>query len=275
MWKNYSESFKRSLLIILAYGLAFGIGYLTRLFNPFIHIPFYISEQEKIVYYHLNLKDILDLLFIGPLFTILSFLLLKRILDELKLQGLTENKIIFFYILFLTAIVLYNYGNIIHVTMNRLNSQFTDEQKTEDLYYQVYYLDEFIGHHFITVGFFIIFFEICWLHLLDLKINSNKEEYLMNKREIVWNYLFGIAFGIITASAYLEGQCAFLFLILNPIFCVILILFSKKYNIKIEKNSLLVMFILMTIVFTIVVLIWAGITGIKPYYPYFYQNSEL
>ncbi|MHA1149429.1 MAG: hypothetical protein ACTSR8_14425 [Promethearchaeota archaeon] len=277
-WKNYSESFKRSFLIILAYGLAFGLGYSTKLFNPEIAMPFYISEQEKIVYYHLKLKDVLDLVFIGPIFTILSFLLVKRLLDELRKQGISENKILFYYALFLTAIVLYNYGNIIHVTMNRLNARVKDDYNTDELYYEIYYLDEMIGHHFLTIGFFIVFAEVCYLHNLSLRNAKAREmnnDFLLKKGEELWNYVFGFGLGIATALAYLEGQCAFLFLILNPIVCLILVIHSYKSSKLIKENSLLMIFIIMTIVFTFTVLIWAVGTGIKPYYPYFYQNSEL
>ncbi|TFG11242.1 MAG: hypothetical protein EU535_07470 [Promethearchaeota archaeon] len=273
--KNYSESFKRSLLIIFAYGIAFGLGYLTRIFNPYFAIPFYISEQEKITYYYLNLKDVLDLLFIGPIFTLFSFILLKRILDDLRIKGLSENKILVYYALFLIAIVLYNYGNMIHVTMNRLNSQVIDKYNTEDFYYQIYYLDEMIGHHFITIGFFIVLTEVCLLHTSSLMKAKTNSEFLLKNREPFWNYIFGLGLGIATAFAYLEGQCAFLFLILNPIICLILVMCSYKTSGLIKKNSLLMIFIIMTIVFAIIVLIWAGVTGIKPYYPYFYQNSEL
>ena len=154
-WKNCSESFKRSFLVVIAYGLAFGLGYLTRLYNPNINIPFYISEQEKIVYYHLKLKDLLDLLFIGPIFTVTAFILLKRILDQLKPQSLSENKIIIFYALFLLAAVLYNYGNAIHVTMNRLNAQIVDEHNSEDFYYQVYYEDNMMSNSFYYMVHFL------------------------------------------------------------------------------------------------------------------------
>ena len=276
-WKKSSDSFKHSFLIIIAYGVAFGIGYLTRLYNPPIHVYYYLSEHDKIVGYQLNLKDVLDLVFIGPIFTIFSFFLLRRILTHLSENGHTEHKVIFAYVVFLIAIVLFNYGNIIHVTMNRLNSQIRDEYGTEQVYYSVYYLDEIIGHHFLTIGFFIIFVENCALHTLNLSksLDSGDPKILMNPTEKKWNYVFGSLLGAITAFAYLEGQSAFLFLILNPIFSGLLIIYSLKKKIKIQENSLLMLFLLMTVVFSVVTILWGILFGIKPYYPYFYQNSEL
>ena len=134
-WQEYSESFKRTFLVILSYSLAFGLGYIALLFNPNIFLTYYISEQEKFVSYSINLKDLLDLLFIGPIFTILSFLLLKRILDDLKAQGVPDGIITLCYVIFLIAIVMYNYGNAVHVTMSRLNHQIEEVYGSEQVYY--------------------------------------------------------------------------------------------------------------------------------------------
>ena len=75
------------------YGVAFGLGYLTRLGNPDLTFSFYVSEQEIYAQYQLNLKDILDLIIIGPFFTVISFFLVKRILDDLKKYEMPEKRI--------------------------------------------------------------------------------------------------------------------------------------------------------------------------------------
>lgn len=276
-WKKQSDSFKHSFLIIIAYGISFGLGYLTRLSNPPIEITFYISEQTKWVTYQLSLKDLLDLVFIGPIFTIFTFILIRRILNKFRERGISENKIVFAYIIYLLAIVLFNYGNITHVTMNRLNSQVIAEYSTTDFYYAIYYLDEFIGHHLITLGFFIIFVENCLLHTFNLGegLKSSNMEPKLTRKEQNINYIFGIGLGIATSFAYLEGQCAFLFLLLNPIVAAILIVISKKQGISLKKNSLVILFLIMTVVFSIIVILWGFIYGFKPYYPYFYQRSEI
>ena len=38
---------------------------------------------------------------------------------------------------------------------------------------------------------------------------------------------------------------------------------------------MVMIFILMTIAFSITILLWGVFTGIKPFYPYFYQATEL
>lgn len=276
--KKNSESFRRSFLLVMAYGLAFGLGYIFRWGQVIVN--YYISEQKKFVSYQMNMKDLMDLLFIGPIFTILSFLVVKRILDSLPTPNFSENKKQLCYIIFLIAIVCYNYGNMIHVTMNRLNSQIIEEYNTEDFYYSVYFLDEIVGHLLITIGFFVVFVELCFLHTLDLKFKKQLSQeafakLLMTKQEVRWNFIFSVGLGIVSAFAYLEGQCAFLFLILNPIISLLLIFYSRRAKVRVKENSLITLFILMTITFAIVVLIWAGLFGVKLYYPFFYQNSEL
>ena len=279
--KHNSESFKRSFLLILAYGLAFGLGEPARWFNSPVKINFYLSEQNRIAFYVLNIKDILDLIFIGPVFTIISFILLKRILEDFNQNHDLENMEVnesFYYSLYLIAVVIFNYGNIIHVLMNRLNAQIITEYNDKYFYYYVYFLDEFIGHFLITLGFFIIFCEMCILHTINLKFNNytkNNEKILLENSEHLIHSLFGIALGVATALTYLEGQCAFFFLVANTITLIFLILFSKTKRIRFKENSLLILFTLMTITFSLVVITWAFIFGIKPYYPYYYQISEV
>ncbi len=275
-WKSNSESFKRSFLLVLSYGIAFGIGYLFRFGE--LTVWFYVSEQKKIASYQLGLKDFVDLLCIGPIFTIISFFAIKRVFDELNQVKFSKNKESICYIVYLIAIAVFNYGNMIHVTANRLNSQVIDDYNTEAFYYSIYFLDEFIGHLLITIGFFVVFVELTFLHSITIKKREESKDtanFYMKDREPIFNCIFGVGLGAVTAEAYLEGQCAFLFLILNPLFSVILLLFAKKIKIDIRMNSLLMLFIIMTIIFTIFVVVWAFLFGIKPYYPFFYQGSEL
>jgi len=276
--KDRSESFNRSFLIILAYGIGFGLGYITRLGNPKIFFSFYHSEQQIFANYGINLKDLLDLLFITPIFAIISFILLRRILEDSAFKEMSKKKINCFYYIYLIAIVFFAYGNMIHITMNRLNSDIADIYNTEAFYYSVYFLDEFWGHHLIEIGFFIIFTEFTFLHTFSLINNAPETDQrtkLMSRNQKSWNAILGIVFGIATALLYLEGQSAFLFLILNPIFCLILIIYNNKHNIPLKENSLLMLFLLMTISFAITTIIWGILTGIKPAYPFFYQNSEV
>ncbi len=275
-WKTNSESFKRSFLVVLSYGIAFGIGYLFRFGE--LTVWFYVSEQKKIASYQLGLKDFVDLLCIGPIFTIISYFAIKRVIGDLNRFKFSKNKESICYIVYLIAIVFFNYGNMIHVTANRLNSQVIDEYSKEAFYYSIYFLDEFIGHLLITIGFFIVLVELTFLHSIDIKKREESKDvsnFYLKDKEPIFNYIFGLALGAVTAEAYLEGQCAILFLILNPLFSVILLLFAKKIKIDIRKNSMLMLFIIMTIVFTIFVIVWALLFGIKPFYPYLFQPSEL
>ena len=275
-----SESFIRTFLIVFMYGVAFGLGYITRLGNPEVTFSFYVSEQEIYALYTLNLKDILDLIIIGPMFTVISFFLVKRILEDVKKYELPEKRIKLLFTIYLIAIVIFNYGNITHITMNRLNSQVPTALETEAFYYSIYFLDEIIGHLFITLGFFVILTEICYIHTLSLKKRVGSDSFshffMSSRVEGYITIFFGILGGIITAFSYLEGQCAFVFLLLNPICSVLLFYFNeKRANVKFKKNLILVMFLLMTVTFTITVIIWGLFTGFKPVYPFFYQNSEL
>jgi hypothetical protein len=273
--KNSSTSFKRSFLIILAYGIGFGIGYITQLGNPRVSISFYVSEQKRFATYGLKLKDLLDLILVTPLFAIISFILLKKIIDDLSGREISSKKINTAYFIFLIALILFAYGNMIHITMNRLNADIAKDYGTEQVYYSVYFLDEFLGHHLVEIGFFIIFTEIAFLHTLNISDSEYLSKNLMNKKESSLNSVFGIALGVATSLLYLEGQSAFVFLILNPIICVILIYYNKRNKIRLKENSLLMLFLLMTISFTITTILWGVFTGIKPAYPFFFQNSEV
>ena len=275
-----SESFIRTFLIVFMYGVAFGLGYITRLGNPDLIFSFYVSEQEIYALYRLNLKDLLDLIIIGPMFTVISFFLVKRILEDLKKYELPEKRTKLLFTIYLIAIVIFNYGNITHVTMNRLNSQVPTALETEAFYYAIYFLDEIIGHLFITLGFFIILIEVCYIHTVSLKNRVGTESFsnffMRSRLEGYITMFFGIIGGIIMAFSYLEGQCAFVYLLLYPICSLVLsYINNKRAALKTNNNLILIMFLLMTLAFIITVLLWGLFTGFKPVYPFFYQNSEI
>ena len=237
-----------------------------------------MSEQQRFGSYTIGLKDFIDLLLIGPIFTILTFLLMRRIITDYSRYTESKDRIQGLYVAYLIAIVLFNYGTIIHVTMNRLNSQITGDLRSEGVYDAIYFLDEVIGHLFLTLGFFLILYEAAYLHMLTIKHRSEAKDlegFMLGEGEKRINLFYGIALGVITTVAYLEGQCAFIFLILYPIFTVLFIIMAKKQGVSLQENSFLVMILLMTIFFTISTVLYAFITGIKPVYPFFYQPSEL
>lgn len=275
-WSNCSESFKRSFLVIFAFGFSFGIGFLFQW--GILSIRFYVSEQAIYAIYEFTLKDLIDLLVTGPVFTLVSFFLIKRILDELSGSEISEKAIITYYMVFVIAIVMFNYGNIIHVTMNRLYNQIKNDYNAEDVYYSVVFLDEIIGHLLLNIGFFIFITEVCFLHTksLNFSFESNQKTALLLKsqKERFWNFFMGMLLGISTALAYIEGQCAFVFLILNPIFAFLLFMHSKYRDVEIKENSILVLYLLMTIFYAITILVWVLFTGLIPVYPYFYQLLE-
>lgn len=283
-FNKFSESFLRSFLIVLAYGIAFGVGYITKITgNPSFTTSFYVSEQTTMGSFTLNLKDIIDLIIIGPAFSIISFFLIRRTINMTFDANKQDNKAITTaYFFFFIAIVMFNYGNMIHVMMNRVNSHTPDELRTNPLYYSIYFLDEIVGHLLLTLGFFIVFCEGVILHTENLSRNKEIEPnteisgvFDLNSTEESINIALGIGLGLATGLIYPEGQCAFVFLILNPCAAAILYLISYRMKISIRDNSLLVLFLMMTIVYVITTLIYGFMTGFKSVYPFFYQISEL
>ena len=168
------------------------------------------------------------------------------------------------YLVFLTIFCM---GHVIHVVANHLNGKVSNlglEETT--LFYAVYFWDEYVGHTTIAVGFYAVFIMMSVLNILfliDDKKNYKEEQIVVNRNDKYWALFIGAIGGLIQAQAFLEGQCNFIFLIVNPAALLSFYLISFKYKFDYKKSPFILGLIAITISYSIFTFIWVGFTVMR------------
>jgi hypothetical protein len=277
---HITEDFKPFLLIVLAYAIGIGFPYLFQYIFKFrVPFSFWISEQDLLVNYDISSKLFMDVVFTSPFFAVCSYFGFRMMLKRMSEERFSKRFKDISLSLFLVFLTIFCMGHVIHVVANHLNGKVSNLGLEEtNLFYAVYFWDEYIGHTTIGVGFYGIFLLMSLLNivfLIDDKKKYKEEQINVNRNDKYWALFVGAIGGLIQAQAFLEGQCNFIFLIVNPASLLSFYLISLKYKFDFKKSSFIWGLIAITISYSIFTFIWVGFTGIKPYYPFFYQGSEL
>jgi len=275
-----TRDFLPFFLIVMAYAIGIGFPYLFQYVFKFrVPFSFWISEQDLLVDYDISSKLFMDVVFTSPFFAICSYFGIRMVLNRMPEENFSKrfkNISLSLYLIFVTIFCM---GHVIHVVANHINGKVSNlglEETT--LFYAIYFWDEFVGHTTIGVGFYSIFLLMSFLNILFLIDDEKKPPE--NQTNIFWGDKYWALFigaigGLIQAEAFLEGQCNFIFLIVNPVALLSFYLISLKYKFDYKKSPFIWGLIGITISYSIFTFIWVGFTGIKPYYPFFYQGSEL
>ncbi|MHA1339331.1 MAG: hypothetical protein ACTSRZ_03590 [Promethearchaeota archaeon] len=309
--------------ICFIYIIGYAIFYIPSMVLDYsISIEFWISELDRKVFFTFGLDDFCDIFLSGILFSLLLWKIFESIFsahteEEFKSINLKhvlspKNIEIIKYI-FIFLLIFYNIGNSVHEVANHLNSvafeysnDFSNPQYAE-LYYQIYWWDEFFGHMSMAVplySFLIIYLvgfnslrmkEIVNTSKGDFRgINTSKKNEKNNFKKgfiikLKWIFitLSGIGFGIEWFYGWAEGQALFVTSLINIgiiIYNIYNILhksraksdsdskFYTKYKLKDHPFS--VFLLIEATIFIIATILWGIFEGIKPYYPFFYQPDE-
>ncbi|MHA1309800.1 MAG: hypothetical protein ACTSQO_02630 [Candidatus Helarchaeota archaeon] len=268
--------YKLSLKSLFWYLIALVSCYLiSSLFHGSINIPVNISELPNGAgqFFPFPLPDIIELIFMGPIFTLIYFIIMKIMIKKIKIEKKRDSYISeFLELISILLVGILVAGHFIHVTYNYA-SHLYDLQfggyDTSNLFLFLYWSDEWLGHHLIHFAFF---FQIILFLIVEYKLNDHK---IMSWDEIALSVSLGIGLFILLGWATYEGQCAFPLMLL----CFILLIVEIIIILIKRLNPLRFPLIFITMISNIIVIgfyfFWIFSYGIKPYYPFIYQPSEL
>ncbi len=263
--------------------LNFLIIFLLTLLLLYLIIPLFISGTIKIWvniseldgaagYFSLKIGMIMEIILMGPVFGIIYYFLMKSLIKNVD-ENQGRNKYVLYFLeigvlLFINISVM---GHIVHLLFDYGNWIYREStgMDTSQLYSFLYYSDEWLGHHLIHIAFF------GYITLALITEFIGQEHRKLNSDELIYTIASGVGLSVVFSYYTYEGQAAFMIFILFILLLIIeiIILFIKKIN-PLERPILLA-----TIITSIVVIIfficWIILFGIKPYYPFVYQPSEL
>ncbi len=268
----------RYVVFLAVFLLTLLVFYLVipRIIPGSINFWFNISELDgEVGQFSISYRLILEIIFMGPIFAIVYFFLMKYLIEGIdEERGKNKYYIKLLEIGVITFICISCMGHIVHMMFDRASWMYilanNDSMDTSELYSYIYYSDEWLGHHLIHIGLY----GYTLMALFAEFLGKEEERRKLNGDELTYTILLGAATGIIAYTTY-EGQAAFMMLILWTILLSVelFVIIIKKINIL--ERPILLYTLINSIIFIILFIIWVSIFGVKPYYPFIYQPSEL
>ncbi len=257
-----------------SYGIFYVIAFLYRLFLPSVTIPFVIAELDKQVTFTMDLAELLDLIYLGIIFSINAFFTFNWLSTALPPNKKVKKNT---QIMFMISIIILNFGVITHMVANQLNEFMhaivesgeiiTPGSNLEQLELGLYFWDEIASHIFTGLGIF------CLMTLFVRMERKNEVTEIFTTKKDVLIKLMSFAVGGGIAFGLIEGQAGAIFFVVSGLlflFIVVQMIGAKYKNKPFTTCTLFVLigYVLFTVVYVL-------ITGLKSNYPYIFQISEV
>ncbi|MHA1684480.1 MAG: hypothetical protein ACTSUE_26315 [Promethearchaeota archaeon] len=220
---------------------------------------------------------VIEIIMTGPLVSMVMVYCFRKMVQFWEVDDIiSDRKEKLLNILILLCVLLLNTGVFTNRIFNIVSAHLKEIPAAHDQYVWAYFLDEFLGHTLSHLGLSLFLFTMA----LTMPLNTNllgEKSYRMNGGERVLVFIPALAYGVINSYANLEGQTALLTLVFLSILAILLILVVKKVSGKvfIINRPFLLFIISQVLVMVVFLTIWVVATGIKPFYPFFFQPTEL
>jgi hypothetical protein len=290
---DFETQYIQVLVLLLMFGLMFGVGYFIRL--PNFNITFWISEFDSEVVSRFYTKDILDLICINlifPLFAVWTrnsvnknynkYYQVKTVKNFKNIRSNKNSKrninwgnYIFYFFM---AVMIF--GNTSHVLANRFSGllvKLDPSLRETSLFFSIYFWDEYFGHLTIILGLYGMAFTNLYkqikIPLIEYKISWDKWTQMC---------LTGMGLGAGISLAMMEGQSNPILFVINIILLIFLVFYILQSKNRIEPNEtkwslknhpVIIVYILEATFFIIASIVWGLVYGIMDHYPFFYQKG--
>ncbi len=269
--KGWHSSIKFLMIFLISLLICFEV---PKFFSGEVTIYVNVSEIPAVgEYFSFEIGTIVEIILMGPVFGVLYFILMKAMLR--KIDESQNRKVNYIYLLEIGAVILICLvvmGHIVHLMFDYANALYRQTYggyDTTPLFLFLYHSDEWLGHSMIHIGLF------GFIVLALVSESLMKAQRRMRWYEIGLSIFFSFGLFVMNGYATLEGQCAALLAIMSFILLLIeiIVIMWKKIN-PIHYPILFT-----TIIANIIVIgfftYWIITFGMKPYYPFYFQPSEL
>jgi len=264
-----------NFLIVFLFTLLLFYKIIPIFYSGSIDTYYNISELDgEAASFSVSVRLMCEIILMGPVSAIIFFFLMKYLISEIdKAKGKNKYYTILIEIGVITFICILVMGHALHMLFDHANRVYYNshgkQMDTSELYSLLYYLDEFIGHHFIHLSYFGL---ICMALLTELISKDNRK---LKWFELITTIILGIGLSLVWGYATYEGQSAFMMLVLCSILLVAEIIVALIKKVNPLENPILLATIIANIIVIGLFIWWVAMFGLKPYYPFIYQPSEL
>ena len=263
-----------NFLIVFLLGLLLFYIIIPLFYRGGVDVWVKISELDESGHFFLSTRRICEIILMGPVFAIIYYFLMKHLINGIdENEGNNKYYIVLIEIGMLTFISISVMGHAIHMLFDKASWSYiyanNDEMDTSELYSLIYYSDEWLGHHLIHIGYF------GYISMALITEFLGKEHRKLNWDELIYTITSGVGLSVVFGYVTYEGQAAVMMVVLCSILLVleITLILIKRIN-PLERPILLATLIANIIVICFFIY-WITAFGIKPYYPYVYQPSEM
>jgi hypothetical protein len=272
-----SPSMSPVYFFFYAYGFTFLLSLILFEIPSSIQIPFFFAETGESVIFNFPMGDLISVIIFGGVFSLSSlraFELLREKIDPIKKRYEKRLFVVILYVFFMILLIL---GVLSHMIANQLNS-YIHEIETEQIIIPntplghlksgIYLWDELISHILIGLGFYGMLYVNSYLDL-----NSDGEK--IRPIELFSIISAAVLIGAGTSLGFIEGQSGLIFLFFSVFLIFAIITIIKKNDLSYRKNPFVLCGLIMCVTYIITTVIFISFTGLKSYYPFFFQLSEL
>jgi hypothetical protein len=224
---------------------------------------------------------IAEIIAFGPIMSLVMVGCFRNtIASWVKVGMMSKRKARVLEVLLILSIALLNSGIMINRLFNIASAQAKAFYDATSLgagnYIFAYYLDELVGHHLMNAGM-VLYYALMAIAMPRDSSCFAKTEFAMNGGERVLVLVSSAIYAVVFSIENLEGQSAvFSIALMGALTGIIIIATMARKNKLSAWNRPFLMFLTIEIITMLVfVLVWGLVLGIKPYYPFFYEPSEI
>jgi hypothetical protein len=271
---------------LLAYLLALLTAYLVTL--PFkaigapVQVEYYILDGHYVLgTAQFPAYTIAEIVAFGPAMAIVMAWCFNRTISYLRSSGLMPTgKACVLGLLLVVSIALLNAGLLINRLFNVISAHAKEFYDTTGLGYDnytfAYFLDEIVGHHLMNAGL-VLFYVVMAIAAPRDSAPLSRPEHALNGGEKLLVLVSSAVYGLIFTIENLEGQSmVFSLILMGALVCtIVLSTMVKRNKLAISNRPFLLFLVVQLLVMLVFSIAWGIALGVKPYYPFFYEPSEL
>jgi hypothetical protein len=283
---NVMNTTRPSTRCFLVYVLALLLAYVVLL--PFkvvggtVFVDYYLLDGNYVFWTAaFPTYTIAEIVAFGPAMSVVMTWCFQRVLASWRTAGLMPpGKARVLGLLFAASVALLNAGLMVNRLFNVVSAQAKSFYGATgigyDNYVFTYFLDEIVGHHLMNAGFVLYYVVMAVAKPRD-SLPLSKPEHALNGGERVLVLVASAVHGVIFSIENLEGQSmVFSLVMLGAMACgIVLATLVKRNKLAILNRPFLLFIAVQLVVMLVFTIVWGIALGVKPYYPFFYEPSEI